>query len=123
MYSVKSQLTCCPIQQGSPACTSTKFAVEGFSEDMAIDLKPFGIRVTIVGPGFFHTHSLEGGSVKYGEVAVEDYAEAVAKQRNKYDAHGGKQLGDLKKLGQALLRIVAEDEPRFVTRPRATRCG
>ncbi len=96
---------------GAPAYTSSKFAIEGFSEDMAIDLAPFGIHVTIVEPGFFRTNFLERGSVRYGEVAVDDYAEADAAQRDKYGAHSGKQLGDPKKLAQALLRIVAADEP------------
>ena len=96
---------------GAAAYTSSKFAIEGFSEDMAIDLKPFGIRVTIVEPGFFRTDFLENSSVKYGEIAVDDYADADAKQRETYGALSRKQLGDPKKLGQALLRIVAEDEP------------
>ncbi|MET0314517.1 MAG: oxidoreductase [Hansschlegelia sp.] len=96
---------------GAPAYTSSKFAIEGFSEDLAIDVKPFGIRVTIVEPGFFRTDFLDGSSVRYGEVAVDDYAEADAQQRAQYGAHSGKQLGDPRKLGQALLRIVAEDEP------------
>lgn len=96
---------------GAAAYTSSKFAIEGFSEDMAIDLKPFGIHVTIVEPGFFRTDFLEGSSVKYGEVAVDDYAEADQAQRDKYGAHSGKQLGHPKKLGLALLTIVAADEP------------
>ena len=96
---------------GSPAYTSSKFAIEGFSEEMAIDLKPFGIRVTIIEPGFFRTDFLDGASVKYGEVEVEDYAQVNAVQREKYGAHNGKQLGDPAKLAQALLRIVAADEP------------
>ena len=96
---------------GAAAYTSSKFAIEGFSEDMAIDLKPFGIHVTIVEPGFFRTDFLENSSVKYGDVAINDYAEADAAQRDKYGAHSGKQLGDPKKLGAALLTIVAADEP------------
>ena len=96
---------------GSPAYTSSKFAIEGFSEEMAIDLEPFGIHVTIVEPGFFRTDFLDGSSVKYGEVEVGDYAEAVAKQREQYGSHSGKQLGDPKKLGRALIEIVAADAP------------
>jgi NAD(P)-dependent dehydrogenase (short-subunit alcohol dehydrogenase family) len=96
---------------GAAAYTSSKFAIEGFSEDLAIDVKPFGIKVTIVEPGFFRTDFLESTSVKYGDVAINDYADANAKQRDQYGAHSGKQLGDPKKLGQALLQIVAADEP------------
>ncbi|MBC7769376.1 MAG: SDR family NAD(P)-dependent oxidoreductase [Phycisphaerales bacterium] len=96
---------------GAAAYTSSKFAIEGFSEDLAIDLKPFGIHVTIVEPGFFRTDFLENSSVKYGEVSIDDYADADAKQRAQYGAHSGKQLGDPAKLGQALLTIVAAVAP------------
>ena len=96
---------------GSPAYTSSEFAIEGFSEDMAIDLKPFGIHVTIVEPGFFRTDFLEGSSVKYGELTLGDYAEADVEQRVKYSSHSGNQLGDPKKLAQAMLQIVAADQP------------
>ena len=54
-------------------------------------MKPFGIRVTIVEPGFFRTDFLENSSVKYGDVAIDDYAEADAAQRDKYGTHSGKQ--------------------------------
>jgi NAD(P)-dependent dehydrogenase (short-subunit alcohol dehydrogenase family) len=95
---------------GAPAYTSSKFAIEGFSEDIAIELTPLGVPVTIVEPGFFRTDVLEGRSVKHGKVSIDDYAEADAKQRDHYGAHSGKQLGDPKKLGAALLRIVAAQE-------------
>jgi NAD(P)-dependent dehydrogenase (short-subunit alcohol dehydrogenase family) len=95
----------------APAYTSTKFAVEGFSEDMAIDLKPFGIHVTLVEPGFFRTDFLDGSSAKYGAIEIGDYAEADAKLREKYSEASHKQLGDPEKLADALVRIVAEPEP------------
>ncbi len=96
---------------GVCAYTSSKFAIEGFSEDMAIDLKPFGIKITIVEPGFFRTDFLDNSSVAYGEVEVADYLEIDRKQREHYSAHSHQQLGDPAKLGAALVRIVAEDEP------------
>ena len=96
---------------GACAYTSSKFAIEGFSEDMAIDLKPFRIKVTTVEPGFFRTDFLDSSSVKYGDVEVADYAEIVRKQREHYGEHSHQQLGDPKKLGAALVKIVAEDEP------------
>jgi short-subunit dehydrogenase len=35
---------------------ATKFAVEGFSEGLCDEVKPLGIRVTIVEPGAFRTN-------------------------------------------------------------------
>lgn len=96
---------------GACAYTSTKFAVEGFSEDLALDLKPFGIHVTIVEPGFFRTDFLDQSSVKYGDIELDDYAEADRKQREQYGAHSHRQLGDPEKLAVALVKVVAEAEP------------
>ena len=96
---------------GATAYTSSKFAIEGFSEDLAIEVKPFGIHVTIVEPGFFRTDFLEGSSVKYGAIEIADYAEAVARQRARYDAHNHKQPGDPAKLGPAIVKIAQADHP------------
>ena len=41
---------------------ATKFAVEGFSECLALELAPFNIGVTIVEPGFFRTDFLDSSS-------------------------------------------------------------
>ncbi|MDX3899314.1 MAG: oxidoreductase [Sphingobium sp.] len=93
------------------AYTSTKFAIEGFSEDLAIDIAPFGVHVTIVEPGFFRTDFLDSSSVKYGDIAVNDYAARDKELREHYGAYSHRQLGDPRKLGQALLEIVDAEEP------------
>ena len=96
---------------GCAAYTSSKFAIEGFSEDLAIDVKPFGIRVTLIEPGFFRTDFLDKSSIHYGDVDLEDYAAEAARQHDEYSAHHGQQAGDPHKLGEALLAIVAADDP------------
>jgi NAD(P)-dependent dehydrogenase (short-subunit alcohol dehydrogenase family) len=42
---------------------STKFAVEGLSESLAAEVKPLGIHVTVVEPGFFRTDFLDETSL------------------------------------------------------------
>lgn len=45
--------------QGAPIYAASKFAVEGLSEGMAAELKPFGIRVHLIEPGIFRTSFLK----------------------------------------------------------------
>lgn len=90
---------------------ASKFAVEGFSESLSAELALFGIRVTIVEPGFFRTDFLENTSVKYGSRNIDDYAEASAASKAFYDERGGKQVGDPAKLGAALVRLANDPHP------------
>ena len=41
--------------------SGTKFAVEGLSESLQLELAPLGIHVTIVEPGFFRSDILDHG--------------------------------------------------------------
>lgn len=48
--------------QGAPIYAASKFAVEGLSEGMNEELKPFGIRVHLIEPGIFRTEFLKPSS-------------------------------------------------------------
>jgi len=97
-------------ESGSIYCAS-KFAVEGFTESVAAEVKPFGIRMTIVEPGFFRTDFLDASSVRHADNPIADYAEASAAIRAFYDARSHNQAGDPAKLGQALVTLVNADNP------------
>lgn len=45
---------------GNGIYCSTKFAVEGISEALALELVPFGIKMVLVEPGYFRTNFLGG---------------------------------------------------------------
>ena len=91
---------------------STKFAVEGISEGLAMELKPLGIKVTVVEPGYFRTDFLDGASLTTTQKVIEDYAGTVGEIRKHAVALNHKQLGNPEALAQGLLKIVdAEDPP------------
>lgn len=97
-------------ESGTLYCSS-KFAVEGFTESLAAEVRRFGIHVTVVEPGFFRTDFLEPTSVRHGSQAVPDYADAAAALKAFYDGRSRNQAGDPAKLGQALVSLTAAQEP------------
>lgn len=72
----------------------TKFAVEGISEALALELAPLGIQVTIVEPGYFRTDFLDGSSLHFAATALEDYAETSGRMRDRAQAVSHQQPGD-----------------------------
>jgi NAD(P)-dependent dehydrogenase (short-subunit alcohol dehydrogenase family) len=90
---------------------ASKFGLEGWMESLRFEVEPFGIRTTIVEPGFFRTTLLEEESTTYAELSIDDYAERTAQTRPAWEAMSGKQGGDPAKLAKALVTIVAEEQP------------
>ncbi|MBY0297870.1 MAG: SDR family NAD(P)-dependent oxidoreductase [Methylobacterium sp.] len=88
---------------------AAKFAVEGVSEALAGELKPFGIRVLIVEPGPFRTDFL-GRSIA---IAANEMPEYTATSRRHYrETNNGHQSGDPDKAIAVILEAVdAEDAP------------
>ena len=88
---------------------ASKFALEGLSESLADELKPFGIGILIVEPGPFRTEFF-GGSLKVPAHPMADYPHTAVMR-----AHGakadGKQPGDPEKAAKAILDTVASNNP------------
>jgi len=89
---------------------AAKFAVEGLSLSVAPEVERFGIKVTIVEPGFFRTGLLDKSSVEWGTNVVDDYGAAGSVQAE-WEPYDGTQQGDPAKLGAALVKIAAMDAP------------
>jgi NAD(P)-dependent dehydrogenase (short-subunit alcohol dehydrogenase family) len=98
------------------AYAASKFGLEGWMESLAPEVAPFGIRTTIVNPGFFRTELLTEQSTRYAELSIDDYAERTTRQLEFWKSQNGKQTGDPTKLARALLTIAEQDPPptRFI---------
>jgi NADP-dependent 3-hydroxy acid dehydrogenase YdfG len=88
----------------------TKFAVEGFSEALALEVAPLGIKVTLIEPGPFRTEFLAGSLVESGE-QIADYAETAGKTRVNMRKGAGSQKGDPVKAVHAIMQVVDSPEP------------
>lgn len=92
------------------AYAATKFAVEGLSLSVAQEVERFGIKVTVVEPGFFRTDLLAPQSAVFGELAVEGY-DSPAAVKAQWQTYHHNQSGDPAKLGKALVQLAALESP------------
>src|SRR3954464_5440768 len=96
-----------PIGRGAYA--AAKWGVEGFSEVLAREVGPLGIKVTIIEPGGFRT-DFAGSSqtILADNPAYASTVGAVAEFQRKDD---GAQPGDPQKAAAAILKVASLDEP------------
>ncbi|PPT38287.1 short-chain dehydrogenase/reductase [Xanthomonas arboricola] len=93
------------------AYAASKFALEGWVESLRYDVKPYGIEVMAVEPGFFRTELLvEGASTIWPELSIEDYAARTAQTIAAWKGMNGQQGGDPAKLAAALVALSGADE-------------
>ncbi|MBD2082625.1 oxidoreductase [Leptolyngbya sp. FACHB-17] len=90
---------------------STKFAVEGLSKGLAVELAPLGIHVTVVAPGLFSTEFLSTESYVAAKTIIDDYQETVGPMRSGADALHKNQPGDPKKFAQVILQLANTERP------------
>lgn len=89
---------------------ATKFAVEGISESLAIEVKPLGIKVIVVEPGPFRT-DWSGRSILESKTVIPDYDETAGERRRKTHAGSGKQVGDPVRAAEAIIEAVESADP------------
>jgi NAD(P)-dependent dehydrogenase (short-subunit alcohol dehydrogenase family) len=89
---------------------TTKFAVEGFSEALAAEMKPLGVHVTVIEPGPFRTDFL-GRSGKVAQKEIPEYAQTAGKAREYMTTNAGKQPGDPQKAVEAIIAAADSPEP------------
>ncbi len=89
---------------------ATKFALEGLSDCLAMEVAPLGIHVTIVEPGAFRTGLGSGGTTKI-EPTIPDYEQTVGKTREWRESSAGREAGDPVKAAAAILQAVESPAP------------
>ncbi|WP_258100602.1 SDR family oxidoreductase [Marinoscillum pacificum] len=90
---------------------STKFAVAGFTEALAEEMKAFNVNVTLVYPGYFRTNFLSKGSVKTPEKPIEAYESARELEQAHLGQIDGNQPNDPEKAADALIKICQQQTP------------
>jgi NAD(P)-dependent dehydrogenase (short-subunit alcohol dehydrogenase family) len=94
---------------GRAAYAAAKWGVEGFSEVLAKEVRPLGIKVTIVEPGGFRT-DFAGSSttIREGRPEYDSTVGATARFQRDYS---GAQPGDPAKAAAVIIHIASLDEP------------
>ncbi|WP_345790606.1 oxidoreductase [Agrobacterium pusense] len=90
---------------------ASKFAVEGFSVNLAKDVASFGINVTVVSPGYFRTDFLDPSSVRFAGNRISDYDGVRGAVEAAYKDHSHQQLGDPEKFGPAIVKMASASKP------------
>jgi len=93
-----------------PYC-AVKHALEAFSEALAAEVAPFGVRVLIVEPGAFRTRLF--GSAFRSMPAMDAYKETVGPTRAYAEQSEGKQPGDPVKAARAIIDAVNAGAPNL----------
>jgi NAD(P)-dependent dehydrogenase (short-subunit alcohol dehydrogenase family) len=88
----------------------TKYAVEGISESLAIEVKPLGIDVLVVEPGPFRTN-WAGPSIKQSATRIDAYEGTAGERRKQTAARSGNQAGDPVRAAQAIIDAALSDNP------------
>lgn len=87
-----------------------KYAVEGFSESLNLEVQALGIKVTIVEPGVFRTGFYDD-SLVHAKNTIPDYDETVGKVKRMFSSIGGKQPGNPDLAAEAIFDIVNLENP------------
>ncbi|MDR2235340.1 MAG: SDR family NAD(P)-dependent oxidoreductase [Chryseobacterium sp.] len=92
-----------------PYCAA-KFAIEGWTESLALEVKPLGIHVTLVEPGAFRTEFAGDANMRPAH-QIEAYRPVVAPFENYLEGSSGKQLGDPAKAARRMIEVVQSKVP------------
>lgn len=90
---------------------STKYAVEGITEGLALELKPLGIHTTALAPGLFSTDFASSDSYQASAKIIDAYQDTVGQIRTAVSGLHGNQPGDPAKLAGVVLQLSRSENP------------
>ncbi len=88
----------------------SKFALQGISETLTKELKPFNIAVTAIQPGSFRT-DWAGRSMVRSPRSISDYDQSFAPIRETRIQRSGHQPGNPARAAKAMLQLIASPTP------------
>lgn len=94
---------------GTGVYCATKYAVEGLSEALYFEMKPFNIHVTAVKPGGFRTDFF--GSLRQTANLLDAYQEFHRKTDEAQKEYIGHQPGNPERAAEVLIEISKSDNP------------
>ena len=95
---------------GLSAYQAAKWAVGGFSEVLAREVGPLGVKVTVLEPGGMQT-DWAGSSMQVPPISAPYQATVGAMAATHHDLGSSGALGDPAKVAQVVLAVAAMDEP------------
>lgn len=90
---------------------ATKFAVEGLTESLSTEIRSFGLKATIVAPGYFRTQFLSSDSLGIPQNPIEAYREVREAQAFHQNIMNGNQQGDPGKAALAIIQVAESSNP------------
>ncbi|QKJ87673.1 SDR family NAD(P)-dependent oxidoreductase [Paramixta manurensis] len=90
--------------------SASKHAVEGWSDSLAAEGEPLGIKVTCVEPGPFRT-DWAGRSLHQTKSTIADYAGTAGERMNAISGYSGQQPGDPVRAAKAMIEITENANP------------
>lgn len=88
---------------------ASKFAIEGLTEALYAEVKPMGIKVTLIGPGAFRTNFL-AGSMRISQDVIQDY-DPTAGNARRYLLNSGKQPGNPQRAAEEIFNVSKQKNP------------